>query len=75
MLLESLPPEQRTAIYAGAFLLYAREVSRWSPPPCSDEPTCRCPACASAKRPPHRGTEAARRAMHRRHALIRRGKR
>jgi hypothetical protein len=74
-MLESLPPEQRTAIYAGAFLLYARVQANWSPPPLA-EPSCRCDQCAPPPpRKPLPGTSAWFADMHRRHGLHQRGQR
>lgn len=73
-MLESLPPEQRTAIYAGAFLLYAREVSNWSPSAHAG-PCCRCSDCApAAPRKPSPGTSAWFADMYRRHGLRQRGR-
>ena len=73
MLLNSLTPDDQRAVYAGAFLLYAREVADWSPS--YDEPGCRCARCAPVEPKPHRGTEAWRVAMHRRHRAHQRSKR
>jgi hypothetical protein len=74
MLLESLPPEQRTAVYAGAFLLWRRAEEDWSPPPYTDPQGCGCARCVPAVKP-HHGTEAARQAMHHRHRVHQRGRR
>jgi hypothetical protein len=76
MMLTSLPLEQRTAIYADAFLRWRRSEEDWSPPPFHDAPQgCSCRRCAPVDREPRAGTEAWREGMHRRHRQLTRGKR
>lgn len=75
-MLTSLPEEDQRAIYAGAFLLYAREVSDWSPPPFDEARRCGCRQCAQATSPgPRRGSAGWFADMHRRHRLLQRGQR